>query len=175
MGEVHRAARAGQARHQPRSHPAVAACRSHPSSSRPENDRVPDHAPWPRAPDALRVDEAAELLSGAIHHVARAEDRAKPTRLPDLMPVSSPSVAGACCVLRWRGLVALAMMVSGSPGERCAAVIPGVDEPLNGDDQVGDGREATTAQGLVGEGREERLDQVEPGARGRGKRRRTRG
>jgi hypothetical protein len=63
VGAAHRAARAGRARHQPRSHPAVAACRSHPCS-RPGNDRVPDHAPWPRAPDALRIDEAAELLSG---------------------------------------------------------------------------------------------------------------
>src|SRR3712207_9285344 len=54
------------------------------------------------------------------------------------------------------------------PGEWGAAVVPGVDEPLDGGDQVGDGGEAAAAQRLPGDDREEGLDQVQPGARGRG-------
>src|SRR3954469_21774539 len=66
---------------------------------------------------------------------------------------------------RW----ALAMTVSGSlvPGEWPAAVVPGGDEALDGGDEVGDGGEAAAAQRLAGDDREERLDQVQPGARGR--------
>src|SRR3954469_3062156 len=48
------------------------------------------------------------------------------------------------------------------PGERPAAVVPGGDEPLDGGDQVGHGGEAAAAQGLAGDDREERLDQVQP-------------
>jgi hypothetical protein len=40
------------------------------------------------------------------------------------------------------------------PGERCAAVVPGVDEPLNGGDEVGDGGKVAAAQCLPGEDRE---------------------
>ncbi len=42
------------------------------------------------------------------------------------------------------------MTVSGvlSRGERRAAVVPGVDEPLEGGDEVGDGREDAAAQRL---------------------------
>jgi hypothetical protein len=54
------------------------------------------------------------------------------------------------------------------PGERAEAVVPGVDEPLDGGDEVGHGRKAAAAQRLAGEDREERLDQVQPRARGRG-------
>src|SRR5215213_10205766 len=56
------------------------------------------------------------------------------------------------------------MTVSGSlpPVERPAGVIPGGDEALDSGGEVGDRREAATAQPLAGDHREDHLDQCEP-------------
>jgi hypothetical protein len=56
------------------------------------------------------------------------------------------------------------MTVSGSlpPVERPAGIIPGGDEALDSGGEVGDRREAATAQPLAGDHREDHLDQCEP-------------
>jgi hypothetical protein len=71
----------------------------------------------------------------------------------------------------------LAMIVSGSlvQVKRGAAVVPGVDEPLNCGVQAGHGGVVAAARGLAGDDREERLDLVQPGAEVGVKCRRTRG
>src|SRR6516164_11047038 len=51
------------------------------------------------------------------------------------------------------------------PGERMTAVVPAVDEGLDGGDEVGDRGEAAAADRLPGDDREEDLDHVEPGPR----------
>src|SRR5690242_17805243 len=48
------------------------------------------------------------------------------------------------------------------PGEGVAAVVPPVDEVLDGVDEVGDRGEAAAADGLPGDDREEHLNQVQP-------------
>src|ERR1700678_1964437 len=49
-----------------------------------------------------------------------------------------------------------------------AAVVPAVDEVLDGSDEVADAGEASAADGLAGDDPEEDLDHVEPGPGGRG-------
>src|SRR5438552_8864863 len=48
------------------------------------------------------------------------------------------------------------------PGERVAAVVPAVDEGLDGGDEVLDRGEAAAADGLPGDDREEDLNEVQP-------------
>jgi hypothetical protein len=52
------------------------------------------------------------------------------------------------------------------PHEWLAAVVPGVDEPADGIDQVADGREAAAMDRLPRDDREEHLDEVQPARRG---------
>src|SRR5437667_10370133 len=53
------------------------------------------------------------------------------------------------------------------PDEGVAAVIPAVDEGLDGGDEVGDRGEAAAADGLPGDDREEDLHEVQPRPRRR--------
>src|SRR5689334_13448069 len=54
------------------------------------------------------------------------------------------------------------------PDEPVAAVVPAVDEPADGGDQVFDARVAAAADRMSGDDREEHLDQVQPGPPRRG-------
>ena len=55
-----------------------------------------------------------------------------------------------------------------SPDKRFAALVPAVDEPGDGFDQLADRAEGAAANGLSGDDPEEDLDHVQPGAGGRG-------